>query len=103
MTEREAILKMITENPSFVAELRGMIANGTMTPQLPDGPMMVMVAPWPGANIVGNKQGRCADCDRLIVISPSTQQMMESRGNIDHLTCPRCCRKVVEAQKGPKH
>lgn len=99
MTERDVLLKMMRESPTFRQVLAVMERNGEKMGDLPETPMVVLCVPWPGGSIVGNKQVKCVGCSALLAVSPTTQAMMASRGNIDTPNCPTCAMKHIEEKK----
>jgi hypothetical protein len=100
MNEREAIRKMLREKPELRDWLLHLQATDRLesSDQIPlDHELIVAAGPWPG-NVTGNKQVRCAQCNALCVIAPSTQTMMAERPGKTTIKCIRCLMQSVANQ-----
>jgi hypothetical protein len=99
MNEKDAIRKMLRENPIFGRKLQDMAKQGKLqsTEAAPIDPeMTVCGGVWP-SEINGSKRAVCEDCKGFLSLAPSTQEMIATRTAATHIICMECAMKKMRA------
>jgi len=95
MDEREAIRKMLREDPERADWLRDLVQLGKMgnADDLPDDELVVIAAGYT-TDINGSKQVTCG-CGKKVWISPSTQELLPKHPN-HVIACTECVLCMAE-------
>lgn len=101
MNEKDAIRKMLRENPIFGRRLQQMAKDGKLQSSEtmpPDEELTVCGGVWP-SEINGSKQAVCEECKGFLSLAPSTQEMLATRTATakTHIICMDCAMKRVRA------
>jgi len=100
-TERETIRKFLDEDSEMARWLKRSVANGRIksVDVSMDEVVTIMAGPNHGG-VTGSIQTKCG-CGSLVWLSPSTQEMMQQRGDKPTvIMCIECALKVAMEAKG---
>jgi hypothetical protein len=102
MDEHEALLQLFRDSPAAAKLLATLPANKIQSiDDLPPGTPIVMVGAWNHAGITGSKQGRCAMCNAILWLAPSSLEVIEQKKSSITISCVLCAmKKVVEHVAG---
>jgi hypothetical protein len=99
MNEKDAIRKMLRENPIFGRKLQQMAKDGKLqsSDTMPlDQEITVCGGAWP-SEIHGSKQAVCEECKGFLSLAPSTQEMLATRTAETHIICMECAMNKMRA------